>query len=346
MNKILKWSIVLISMISLVTLFAIKVYAENEEKVNFLSVESNNATPGSKVNLILNLNNITYNSYTIALSSDTDISKPTVTSPNTGTEVGNVQEGGASNNNESSNTTNSEVENSTANNQITNNVENTNTNTKEFTISNVSNLDNISIAVTIPEDAQIGSQITFTIKVTDSSNSENTLSSQVTINVVASTENNQQEENINNENQMNNNFNGNQQSSGSTMQQMQGTGSSSTTMGNSSLTTQSASTSSLSGMQSTTQTVTYDGSSDNYLTDIKIDGESVSNFNKTNSTYFKTLDEGTASTEISYTQSDSSSTVCIYGNTNLKSGLNKILLTVTAENGSVRYYRIYITVKS
>ena len=42
---------------------------------------------------------------------------------------------------------------------------------------------------------------------------------------------------------------------------------------------------------------------------------------------------------------DAQGKVTISGNTNLKVGINKVLITVTSESGLIRNYRIYVTRK-
>ena len=65
-------------------------------------------------------------------------------------------------------------------------------------------------------------------------------------------------------------------------------------------------------------------------------------FSKTNSTYFMTVGADTSSITINASAEDGSSTICVYGDDNLSSDINKILVNVTAENGNVRTYRIYV----
>lgn len=66
-------------------------------------------------------------------------------------------------------------------------------------------------------------------------------------------------------------------------------------------------------------------------------------FNKTNNTYFITVGNAITSFSVNYTKEDSLAVVTISGNTNLQVGLNKVLISVLAKNGDVRYYRIYVT---
>lgn len=104
----------------------------------------------------------------------------------------------------------------------------------------------------------------------------------------------------------------------------------------------SAKTQSLTG--STTTTATYKGSRNNYLTGLSVNGYELNpSFNKTNHTYFITVGNDVTSVSVSTEKDDSSATVTVSGNTNLKVGLNKVLVSVLAKNGDVRYYRIYVT---
>ena len=97
-------------------------------------------------------------------------------------------------------------------------------------------------------------------------------------------------------------------------------------------------------ISSLSQDTTYQGSQNNYLSNLSITGiEFENNFKKTTSTYFAKVDENVTSVTVNATPEDSTSIVTVYGNNNLESGKNKILINVTAESGSVRTYKIYIT---
>lgn len=92
------------------------------------------------------------------------------------------------------------------------------------------------------------------------------------------------------------------------------------------------------------ETVTYNGSSNNYLSNLYVDGyEFTESFNKENETYFLTVSNDVENLTTKATAENENATVKIYGTENLKVGTNKILITVTAEDGSVRNYRIYVT---
>lgn len=100
-----------------------------------------------------------------------------------------------------------------------------------------------------------------------------------------------------------------------------------------------------SGMSSSVvQQVTYNGSDNNYLSELSIEGYSLNkDFSKENSTYFVTVGNEVETLKLSAAVEDDTADLCIYGNENLKSGTNKILISITAENGNVRNYRIYVT---
>ena len=93
--------------------------------------------------------------------------------------------------------------------------------------------------------------------------------------------------------------------------------------------------------------VKYNGSDNNYLSNITINGYELNKeFKKEGNTYFVTIPSTVNKLTIKTTKEVSSSKVSINGNDNLKEGLNKILINVTAENGNTRVYRIYVTKES
>ncbi len=96
-----------------------------------------------------------------------------------------------------------------------------------------------------------------------------------------------------------------------------------------------------------TETVTYNGSNNNYLSNLSVEGYNLNKeFYKDNGTYFVEIDSIVSSININTEKEDGTATVCIYGNEDLKQGTNKILVNVTAENGNVRTYRIYAIIKA
>ena len=93
--------------------------------------------------------------------------------------------------------------------------------------------------------------------------------------------------------------------------------------------------------------VTYNGSDNNYLSELVAEGYTFNRtFSKENTTYFITVENEIETLDITAKAQDDEASVSIYGNENLKEGTNKILITVTAENGDTRNYRIYVTKNS
>lgn len=85
----------------------------------------------------------------------------------------------------------------------------------------------------------------------------------------------------------------------------------------------------------------YNGSNNNYLKNLSVKNiELNTNFNKENTTYFINV-TNTSNLKITATAEDSTAKVVIIGNDSIKEGTNKILISVTAENGNTRYYRIF-----
>lgn len=103
----------------------------------------------------------------------------------------------------------------------------------------------------------------------------------------------------------------------------------------------------ISSNQKAETTVTYNGSCNNYLNSIIIDGCTLTKeFRKDNSTYFTTVENNVNSLSINANPEDLNAKVSIYGAEELNEGINKVLISVTAENGNVRTYRIYINKNS
>jgi hypothetical protein len=107
-----------------------------------------------------------------------------------------------------------------------------------------------------------------------------------------------------------------------------------------SLNTQAKTTVAQTGVQA--ETAVYNGSNNNYLASLEIEEVTLSSdFNKEKTTYFANADS-LESLTINAVAEDSTAKIAITG-TDLKTGTNKVLISVTAENGDVRYYRIYVT---
>lgn len=106
---------------------------------------------------------------------------------------------------------------------------------------------------------------------------------------------------------------------------------------------QSTSTISSTNIQnSSSNSTTYNGSNNNYLSSLKIENYDLNTeFSKENETYYINV-SSQESINVTATSESASAKVRITGNENIKEGQNKILISVTAENGNVRYYRIYV----
>lgn len=101
--------------------------------------------------------------------------------------------------------------------------------------------------------------------------------------------------------------------------------------------------SSSSGSSSSSSSVTYAGSWDNYLDELSVDGyEFTQKFNKIRDTYFLTVPDSITSLTVNATASDSSASVDIAGDSELSGKRSKVMVNVTADDGSVRVYRIYV----
>lgn len=241
-------------------------------------------------------------------------------------------------------------------------------------------INEINFNYLVPENYKIGDEIKITGKVTNTDDEENSIEQTITIKVIEKTEQNNENDKANedinndssqkdnqqadkNEKQEQNTQNApqekNQTQSGSQdnskMQSSTASGFNKTnnqTLANNNMQTNTKSTASqntksqINTKNTTTkvETNTYKGESNNYLSKLKISGYDINpKFDKTNNTYFITIDKDVKKLNITAKAEASSATVTIYGNTNLKSGTNKILINVTAENGDVKTYRIYVT---
>lgn len=95
------------------------------------------------------------------------------------------------------------------------------------------------------------------------------------------------------------------------------------------------------------QVQTYQGSDNSYLSELSVSGYSFhEEFSKENTTYFITVAEEVETLDVIASAEDDNAGICIYGNEVLSKETNKILISVTAENGEVRNYRIYVMKKS
>jgi len=230
---------------------------------------------------------------------------------------------------------------------------------KTFTIQNIpAGVNTICVLYTIPSYIVGGTPINVTYALSDDQGTQQEANN-IQVTVVANNTTNQNTTNNTGTGdatgadgtgtQQQNTPNGQNNTNNSTKNNMNsGTNNTRSNSGSSNSTNRSQSTgmgaSSFSGSgASNAQTVTYLGSRNNYLSNLTVKGYSLTpKFNKTNNTYFITVGNGVKSVTVTATKEDSSAVVTISGNTSLQVGLNKVLISVLAKNGDVRYYRIYV----
>ena len=84
-------------------------------------------------------------------------------------------------------------------------------------------------------------------------------------------------------------------------------------------------------------------SSNNNLSDLRIDGKTISNFSSSRTSY--SINNETKSITITATASDTKAKISGTGTKTIKEGKNKFIIKVTAENGSVKKYTIIVNKK-
>lgn len=89
--------------------------------------------------------------------------------------------------------------------------------------------------------------------------------------------------------------------------------------------------------------VERDASSNNNLTDLTVDGTTVSGFNKSILEYTLNVANNVTSINVGATLEDVTATVGGLGDISLSTGLNTIEVPVTAENGDVQVYKLKVT---
>ena len=245
-------------------------------------------------------------------------------------------------------------------NQITNIIDNSVTNELEMD-NNIQNLENEINQDNNTQEEVVLEEITKTItvvekKLEDDKNSENTEQSEEK-NKNPNENNNEQDSESkipntekNNSNQEKNNTQSEETSFSKTSNQDEKISTSKTNNQNEKIFSSNTSNQKISintniGSNSGTNSepqVTYNGSNNNYLSKLEIEGiELNTSFNKENQTYFAKTNSVSA-INIVATAEDSTAKINIAGNDNIQNGNNKILISVTAENGDVRYYRIFV----
>lgn len=312
MKKYIKIISIILLLISLVLPLTYSYAIDKFQENKFFEVSNTQVSKTENVEMIINLENIQYNKFIFELESDQNIS-----------EI-DVSEG--------------QVEIEKGNNEIVMEINKQN-----------NQLKNIALSYTIPDEKEIGNKIKFIATITNCENEEETESIEYEIEIIEKSEDNKNEDstekpedNVENDKEQdtvkvpeNNNSKTEQISNNTTI--------------NSNINNMQkvVSTVTKKSSQNITETVTYNGSNNNYLSNLSIENYSLNKeFSKENSTYFIEVENDVNILNITATAEDETGTVCIYGNENLEQDNNKILISVTAENGNVRNYRIYVTKKT
>lgn len=216
---------------------------------------------------------------------------------------------------------------------------------------NNTNLSEITLTYKIPSNINLGDKITLTATVTNLEKEEEkqTIEKKVTIveniqnkdeKTDEKTDDNQQNSEQDSKNEIENvertqgNQSAEKQSEINTQQEE-------TKLSNTQVRTSAVTVTSINTQKNT---VTYNGSANNYLSELYVEGYQLNKeFLKECETYFITVNNDVQSIDVVSKTEDENASICVYGNENLQEGKNKVLISVTAENGNVRNYRIYVT---
>lgn len=305
---------VIILILILTLLIPIISLAQDEYEENFMISDNYEVVSGDTLTITIDFSKIPYDEFVFTLNSNLDLNNIDIE--------------------------NDELEAEIEENELEINIDKANT-----------NLTSINLLYKIPENIEVGTNIEFIGKIADKNSEdymENTINILVVEEIFEKTEEPEEidkEENkeeiypdkddIQNDNQKENNNtminkNNNQEEVTTRTESISGK-----TIGNSNLSNQES------------QSLTYNGESNNYLSSLEIDGfDLLPNFSKTCQTYFIEVGNDVNSITINAEAEDENAKVTLYGNENLQEGENKVLVSVTAENGSVRFYRIYVTKNS
>lgn len=227
-----------------------------------------------------------------------------------------------------------------------------------------SNLDKISFNYQLPDNVEINDKISFDIYITNLDDNNEVIEEDMLIinsevNIISNDDkestiedNNKEDskQNVNNENSNNQNNKDSSKKNNVDDDKSNDTKSKKNSISSNKInvnSTQSVSDKSSSHKTSNTTSkdqVKYNGSDNNYLSELSIKGYTLNKeFMKESTTYFVTVNNNVETLDVSALSEDSNSIVTISGNDNLNVGLNKILIMVTSESKETRVYRIYVT---
>ena len=310
MKKSLKIITILAVILALLIPYTIS-YGTDEEV--FFEVASEEITTSDIIEATLNIDEVSYDNFIFELVADFDISEIEITQD------------------DEDESTDTEII-----------VEDSNDVTIQINKSETS-LESIVLNCSLPDDISVGDTVTLTATVTNSDNEEESKTIEITITIVETTISAESTESEFEENNFSNVGSSSTELSGSS-EMLSSDFSSDSSMSMTDGTTSDVDSSNMSTTMESGETVTYNGSDNCYLSELSVDSYDLNKtFSKECTTYFITVDDDTDSIDITATAEDDEATICIYGNDDISTGENKVLITVTAENGNTRTYRIYVT---
>ncbi len=280
----------------------------------FLGVSSNEVTSGEEVELVLDLAKISFENYEIKITNPDNLAKERIDSVKTNAKVKSTSDG------------------------------------LVISVSKSNNLDKIKLVYTVSKEAKIGDIITFEATATNLDEVEegavSEYSNKAQFKVVERKQIEQSQEGTMQKGSIpsiKDNF-ANTSNNKQSLQMQNNEMEKFESKQNNVVMSKTVSTTSMFSSGMTQEANVYLGESNNYLNDIQIEGYTLNpGFSKTQTTYFINVDSSVESLNIECVLDDENASYTVYGNDSLTSGTNKILINVTAENGSVKTYRIYAT---
>ena len=198
----------------------------------------------------------------------------------------------------------------------TNDIDLTNLNNEEITFDyciNCSSLKTIILKYKLPSNIEVGDSITFYAQIINKEDTTQVKSYRKVVNIIDNVIVNEETNSTNTRKSFNNRI-------------------------------KLSNTPSMSGNNKSPVSTKYKGSSNNYLSDLKVTGYELNKeFIKERLTYFVNVPSDVKSINIKATKEDKNSSINITGNNNLEVGLNKVLVSVISEDGRIKNYRIYVT---
>lgn len=316
MKKSIKIILELILIISLI-IIPIKNYsvlAKQTEK-QIIEIKSNDELDSNTIEILININQIKYDSFSFELLSNASLE----------------------------------------NLETSEDIDIRNTSSKELSFDfnkNGSNIESLTLNYDIQDDLKVGDTITFKAIITSENEEDEVIEINLDYTIKENDDNKENQESSENNTETNDteqeskNEKENEHSNNNNKEENASRDNDTSTTSNKKISvnqSQSNMKSSASNVSTQIQKVTYNGSDNNYLSSLVVDNYSFNkDFKKEGLNYFISVDDSVTSINVSAIAEDSNSKIYINGNTNLKSGINKVLVSVVAENGNIRNYKIFV----